>query len=77
MASPAADLIVLDTLGKLYEHGHGITGHAGATSPYRSRSSSRRAVPRGFPYIPAEFDGERVRVKLRLEFGRRASSLQA
>jgi hypothetical protein len=26
MASPAADLIVLDTLGKLYSHGHGITG---------------------------------------------------
>jgi hypothetical protein len=27
MASPAADLIVLDTLGKLYAHGHGLTGY--------------------------------------------------
>ena len=27
MASPAADLIVLDTLGKLYAHGHGINGY--------------------------------------------------
>jgi hypothetical protein len=27
MPSPAADLIVLDTLGKLYAHGHGINGY--------------------------------------------------
>ena len=27
MASPAADLIVLDTIGKLYAHGHGINGY--------------------------------------------------
>ena len=27
MASPAADLIVLDTLGKLYAHGHGLNGY--------------------------------------------------
>jgi hypothetical protein len=25
--SPAADLIVLDTLGKLHAHGHGIGGY--------------------------------------------------
>jgi hypothetical protein len=28
MASPAADLIVLDTLGKLHAHGHGLGGIA-------------------------------------------------
>ena len=27
MPSPLADLIVLDTLGKLYAHGHGIGGY--------------------------------------------------
>jgi hypothetical protein len=27
MPSPAADQIVLDTLGKLYSHGHGLTGY--------------------------------------------------
>jgi hypothetical protein len=27
MASPAADLIVLDTLGKLYAHGYGLNGY--------------------------------------------------
>jgi hypothetical protein len=27
MASPAADLIVLDALGMLYAHGHGIGGY--------------------------------------------------
>jgi hypothetical protein len=30
MPSPAADLIVLDTLGKLYAHGHGLSGHCRA-----------------------------------------------
>jgi hypothetical protein len=34
MASPAADLIVLDTLGKLYAHGHGITGHCRSCQRY-------------------------------------------
>jgi hypothetical protein len=27
MASPAADLIVRDTLGKLHAHGHGLSGY--------------------------------------------------
>jgi hypothetical protein len=27
MPSPGADLIVLDTLGKLYAHSHGIGGY--------------------------------------------------
>jgi hypothetical protein len=27
MPSPAADTIVLDTLGKLYAHGHGLSGY--------------------------------------------------
>ena len=27
MPSPAADLIVLDTIGKLYAHGHGLSGY--------------------------------------------------
>jgi len=26
MPPPAADLIVLDTIGKLYAHGHGLSG---------------------------------------------------
>jgi hypothetical protein len=27
LASPAADLIVLDTIGKLFAHGHGLSGY--------------------------------------------------
>jgi hypothetical protein len=27
MPSPAAELIVLDTIGKLYAHGHGLSGY--------------------------------------------------
>jgi hypothetical protein len=27
MPSPAADLIVLDTIGKLHAHGHGLNGY--------------------------------------------------
>jgi hypothetical protein len=34
MASPAADLIVLDTLGKLYAHGHGLNGYCRSCRRY-------------------------------------------
>jgi hypothetical protein len=40
MASPAADLVVLDTLGMLYAHGHGIgdiAWSASASSTCRCR----------------------------------------
>jgi hypothetical protein len=30
MPSPLADMIVLDTLGKLYARGHGVGGHCRA-----------------------------------------------
>jgi hypothetical protein len=33
MASPAADLIVLDTLGKLHAHGHGLNGYCRVLIP--------------------------------------------
>jgi hypothetical protein len=35
MRSPAADLVVLDTLGKLYAHGHGLFGCSVVTSSVR------------------------------------------
>jgi hypothetical protein len=34
MASPAADLIVLATLGKLYAHGHELNGYCRACRHY-------------------------------------------
>jgi hypothetical protein len=34
MASPAADLIALDTPGKLAAHGHGLSGHCRSCRRY-------------------------------------------
>jgi hypothetical protein len=49
MLSPAAYLIVLDTLGKLHAHGHGLNGYC--------RGCGRRfGVPMPFPMAARGFD---------------------
>jgi hypothetical protein len=50
-SSPAADLIVLDTLGKLYAHGHGIGGYCLTCQRVSSVSLPALIMERGVVFI--------------------------
>jgi hypothetical protein len=45
MASPAANVIVLDTLGKLYAHGHGLFGGRVLSSRIATGIDSPQSAP--------------------------------
>jgi hypothetical protein len=47
MPSPAADLVVLDTIGKLYAHGHGLNGYCRTCRRYFGASMSAPIAMRG------------------------------
>jgi hypothetical protein len=52
MPSPLADLIVLDTLGKLADHGHGIGGYCLACRRRFAVSMTVLMLERGRDYSP-------------------------
>jgi hypothetical protein len=52
MPSPVADLIVLDTLGKLEAHGHGIGGYYLASRRLFAVSMTVLMLERGRDYSP-------------------------
>jgi hypothetical protein len=52
MASPLADLIILDTLGKLADHGHGIGGYCLDCRRLFTVSMTLLLLERGRDYSP-------------------------
>jgi hypothetical protein len=52
MATPLADLIILDTLGKLEAHGHGIGGYCLACQRLFDVSMTVLMLERGRDYSP-------------------------
>jgi hypothetical protein len=47
MPSPAADLVVLDAIGKLYAHGHGLNGYCRTCRRYFGASMPAPIAMRG------------------------------